>query len=91
MVTEPIYTAIDPEKKELEGVIRKGRVIAEKPALPNSIKRGKPTYPKPITPMTASLFLIFFISRFIKSFPFSNLKNTFYSRFRTYQIIYLTQ
>tara|TARA_B100001750_G_C15422417_1_gene553666 strand:- start:327 stop:1031 length:705 start_codon:yes stop_codon:yes gene_type:complete len=33
VVTEPIYTAIDPEKKELEGVIRKGRVIAEKPAL----------------------------------------------------------
>ena len=33
VVTEPIYTAIDPGKKELEGVIRKGRVIAEKPSI----------------------------------------------------------
>lgn len=33
VVTEPIYTAIDPNKKDLEGVLRKGRVIAEKPTL----------------------------------------------------------
>ena len=33
VVTEPIYTAIDSNKKDLEGVLRKGRVIAEKPTL----------------------------------------------------------
>ena len=33
VVTEPIYTVIDSNKKDLEGVLRKGRVIAEKPTL----------------------------------------------------------
>ena len=37
VVTEPIYTAIDSGKKDLEGVIRKGRVIAEKPAEPEKV------------------------------------------------------
>ena len=33
VVTEPLYTAIDPQKKELEGVVRKGKVRAEQPTL----------------------------------------------------------
>ena len=33
VVTEPIYTAMDSNKKDLEGVLRKGRIIAEKPSL----------------------------------------------------------
>ena len=33
IVTEPIYTAIDSAKKNLETVVRKGRVIAEQPSL----------------------------------------------------------
>ena len=33
VVTEPIYTAMDASKKELESVVRKGKVIAEQPSL----------------------------------------------------------
>ncbi len=33
VVTEPLYTAIDSQKKELEGVVRKGKVKAEQPTL----------------------------------------------------------
>ena len=33
VVTEPLYTAIDSQKKELEGVVRKGKVKAEQPKL----------------------------------------------------------
>jgi len=33
IVTEPIYTAIDSTKKDLESVVRKGKVIASKPKL----------------------------------------------------------
>ena len=33
VVTEPLYNAIDPQKKELEGVVRKGKVRAEQPTL----------------------------------------------------------
>lgn len=33
VVTEPIYKAMDSSKKNLEAVVRKGRVIAEKPSL----------------------------------------------------------
>ena len=33
VVTEPIYTAMDASKRELESVVRKGKVIAEQPSL----------------------------------------------------------
>ena len=33
VVTEPLYTAMDSQKKELEGVVRKGKVKAEQPTL----------------------------------------------------------
>ena len=33
VVTEPLYTAIDSQKKELEGVVRRGKVKAEQPKL----------------------------------------------------------
>ena len=33
VVTEPIYTAIDSQKKNLETVVRKGKVVAEQPSL----------------------------------------------------------
>ena len=33
VVTEPLYTAIDSQKKELDGVVRKGKVKAEQPRL----------------------------------------------------------
>ena len=33
VVTEPLDTAFDPQKKELEGVVRKGKVRAEQPTL----------------------------------------------------------
>ena len=33
VVTEPLYTAIDSQKKELEGVVRSGKVKAEQPSL----------------------------------------------------------
>lgn len=33
VVTEPIFTAFDSEKANLEGVVRKGRVIAQRPSL----------------------------------------------------------
>lgn len=33
VVTEPLYTAMDSQKKELEGVVRKGKVKAEQPRL----------------------------------------------------------
>ncbi|MEC7733210.1 MAG: hypothetical protein VX981_01395, partial [Chloroflexota bacterium] len=31
VVTEPLYTAINSQKKELEGVVRSGKVKAEQP------------------------------------------------------------
>ena len=43
VITEPIYTVLDSSKKNLESVVRKGKVIVEKPTL--------------ITPTYASLFL----------------------------------
>ena len=33
VVTEPIYTAMDASKRELESVVRKGKVISEQPSL----------------------------------------------------------
>jgi hypothetical protein len=33
VVTEPIYTAMDSQKKNLETVVRKGKVVAEQPSL----------------------------------------------------------
>ncbi len=33
VVTEPLYTAIDSQKKDLEGVVRSGKVKAEQPTL----------------------------------------------------------